>query len=168
MKRILWRDASRAVLIGTYRFVAASGIAALAVVTACYTYPSRPLTQLTPAAVVSAKINDVGRVALAEPVGSGIDRISGQVVQTEDTAVRLMVSEVHFLNGLTNKWSGQEVTLRPQYVTSVSQRTYSKQRTMAAVIIGALLAATALTASFTGLFSGNSGQDKPGEPPPES
>jgi hypothetical protein len=168
MTHMLWRDAGRALLIGTYRFVAACGIAALTVVTACYTYPSRPLTQVTPAAVVSATINDVGRVALAEPVGSGIDRISGQVVQQEDTAVRLMVSEVHFLNGLTNKWSGQEVTLRPQYVTSVSQRTYSRQRTMAALIIGALLAATALTASFTGLFSGNSGQDKPGEPPPES
>jgi hypothetical protein len=168
MTHMVWRDAGRSLLIGTYRVVAASGIAALVLTTACYTYPSRPLTQVTPASVVSAKINDVGRVALAEPVGSGIDRISGQVIQQEDTAIRLMVSEVHFLNGLTNKWSGQEVTLRPQYVTSVSQRTYSRQRTMAAVIIGALLAATALTASFTGLFSGNSGQDKPGEPPPES
>jgi hypothetical protein len=168
MTRMLWDDAGRALLLGACRFVAACGIASLAAMTACYTYPSRPLTEVSPSAVVSAKINDVGRVALAEPVGSGIDRISGQVVQQEDTAVRLMVSEVHFLNGLSNKWSGQEVTLRPQYVTTVSQRTYSRQRTMAAVIIGALLAVTALTASFTGLFSGNSGQDKPGEPPPES
>ncbi len=168
MTLMVWRNAGRSLLIGTCRFVAACGIAALGLVTACYTYPSRPLAQVTPSAVVSAKINDVGRVALAEPVGSGIDRISGQVVQNEDTAVRLMVSEVHFLNGLANKWSGQEVTLRPQYVTSVSQRTYSRQRTMAAVIIGALLAATAFAASFTGLFSGNSGQDKPVEPPPVS
>ena len=168
MTHMMWPDAGRALLLGACRFVAACGIASLVAMTACYTYPSRPLAQVTPAAVVSATINDVGRVALSEPVGSGIDRISGQVVQQEDTAVRLMVSEVHFLNGLSNKWSGQEVTLRPQYVTSVSQRTYSKQRTMAAVIIGALLAATAFAASFTGLFSGNSGQDKPVEPPPVS
>ena len=168
MMHMMWHDAGRALFLGAWRFVAACGIASLVAMRAGYSYPSRPLAQVTPAAVVSATINDVGRVALSEPVGSGIDRISGQVVQQEDTAVRLMVSEVHFLNGLSNKWSGQEVTLRPQYVTSVSQRTYSKQRTMAAVIIGALLAATAFAASFTGLFSGNSGQDKPGEPPPVS
>ncbi len=156
----------RALLLGLCRFVGAFGIASLAAMTACYTYPSRPLTQVTPAAVVSATINDEGRVALAQPVGSGVDRISGQVVQNGDTAIRLMVSEVHFLNGLSNKWSGQEVTLRPQYVTSVSQRTYSRQRTVTAVVVGILLAATVLTAGFTGFFNGNSGPDKTGEPPP--
>ncbi|MFL5636050.1 MAG: hypothetical protein ACJ79F_04985, partial [Gemmatimonadaceae bacterium] len=70
------------------------------------------------------------------------------------------------LNGLSNKWSGQEVTLRPQYVSSVAQRTYSRQRTLTAVIFGAVLAATVLAAGLSGFFSGNAGQDKPGEPPP--
>ncbi|MFL5488656.1 MAG: hypothetical protein ACJ8AJ_09255 [Gemmatimonadaceae bacterium] len=160
--------AGRALLLWTSRCLGASGIAALVFLTACYTYPSRSLAEVPPSAVVSAKLNDVGRVALSEPVGSGIDRISGQVVQQEDTAIRLMVSEVHFLNGLTNKWSGQEVTLRPQYVSVVSQRTYSRQRTMTAVIFGAVLAAAAFAVGLSGIFSGNSGQDKPGEPPPTS
>ncbi|HVS60254.1 MAG TPA: hypothetical protein VHE82_06145 [Gemmatimonadaceae bacterium] len=119
-------------------------------------------------AVVSAQISDVGRVALAEPVGSGVARIDGQVVQNGDTAIRLMVTEVRFLNGLSNKWQGQEVTLRPQDVNSVSQRTYSRQRTVTAVIIGALIAVAIFTAGFTGLFSGDSSRDKPGEPPPVS
>ena len=160
------REMGRAVLVGIYRILAGSGIAALGFVAACYTYPSRPLTDVPPSAEVSATISDVGRVALAEPIGSGVDRISGQVVETSDTATQLMVSEVHFLSGLSNKWQGQTVTLRPQYVTSVAQRTYSRQRTVMAVIVGALLVATALAASFTGLFSGSSSSDNPVEPPP--
>lgn len=163
------RAAGRTLLVGSYRSLAASGIAAFAVsMSGCYTYPARSLFEVSPMAVVSAQISDVGRVALAEPVGSGVARIDGQVVQNGDTAIRLMVTEVRFLNGLSNKWQGQEVTLRPQDVNSVSQRTYSRQRTVTAVIIGALIAVAIFTAGFTGLFSGDSSRDKPVEPPPVS
>lgn len=158
----------RVLLIGMYRAVAACGIAAAMFLTACYTYPSRPLAEVRPAAVVSARINDVGRVALSEPVGSGVDRIDGQVLENNDTAVSVMVSEVRFTNGQATKWQGQALTLRPQYVSSVSQRTYSRQRTLAAVLIGVALTAAALAASFTGIFNGGSGSDKPIEPPPVS
>lgn len=163
------RAAGRTLLVGSYRLLAASGIAAFAaLMTGCYTYPARPLSEVSPMAVVSAQISDVGRVALAERVGSGVARIDGEVVQNGDTAIRLMVTEVRFLNGLSNKWQGQELTLRPQDVRSVSQRTFSRQRTVAAVIIGALAAAAIFAVGFTGLFSGDPGGDKPGEPPPVS
>jgi hypothetical protein len=67
---------------------------------------------------------------------------------------------------LSNKWQGQDVTLRPQDVKSVSQRTYSKQRTVLAVVLGVVAAATILLAGFKGLFSGDASRDKPVEPPP--
>lgn len=163
------RAAGRALLVGSYRLLAASGIAAFAASMAgCYTYPARPLSAVSPLAVVSAQISDVGRVALAEPVGSGVASIDGQVVQNGDTAIRLMVSQVRFLNGLSNKWQGQELTLRPLDVKSVSQRTYSRQRTVTAIILGAVAAAALFTVGFTGLFSGEGNRDKPPEPPPES
>jgi hypothetical protein len=158
-----------ALLIGSYRLLAASGIAAFAVsMSGCYTYPARSLSEISPPAVVSAQISDVGRVALSEPVGSGVERIEGQVVQNGDTAIRLMVTEVRFLNGLSNKWQGQQLTLHPLDVRSVSQRTFSKQRTVTALILGALAAAALFTVGFIGLFSGDSGRDKSGEPPPVS
>jgi len=161
------RAASRALLVGSYRLLAASGIAAFAAsMTGCYTYPARRIVEVSPPAVVSAQISDIGRVALAEPVGSGVARIDGQVVQNGDSAIRLMVTEVRFLNGLSNKWQGQELTLRPLDVTSVSQRTFSRQRTVMAAIIGALAAAAIVTVGFTGLFSGEPSDGKVPEPPP--
>lgn len=119
--------------------------------------------------MVTADITDVGRVALGERVGAEVMRIEGKVVQRSDTAFRLMVSEVVYLNGLSNHWQGQEVSLRTQDVKSVSQRTFSTSRTaimVGAVVAGALFAIFGL--SFLGLTSGDSSRDKPGEPPPES
>ena len=115
---------------------------------------------------MTAEITDVGRVALAQPIGSGVSRVDGQVVEANDTAIRLTVSEVTFLNGLSNKWQGQDITLRQQDVKSVAQRTYSKPRTVMAFLVGAVLAATIFVAGFNGLFGGDAGNDKTGEPPP--
>lgn len=163
------RAAGRALVIGSYRLLAASGIAAFGgSITGCYTYPVRQIVEVAPPAVVSARISDVGRVALAEPVGSGVARIDGQVVQNGDSAIRLMVTEVRFLNGISSKWQGQELTLRPLDVTSVSQRTFSRPRTVTAFIIGALATAALVTVGFTGLFSGEGGRDDPPDPPPET
>ena len=151
------------------RLLAACGIAAfMGMITGCYTYPVRPLAQIAPVGEVSAEINDVGRVALAEPVGSGVARIDGEVTQKADTSIRLMVTEVRFLNGTSTKWQGQELTLRTQDMQSLSQRTFSKQRTIAAGVLGVLSAAALFTVGFTGLFNGDPNRDKTVEPPPGS
>jgi hypothetical protein len=161
------RAAGWVVLVGSYRIVAASGIAAFAAsITGCYTYPARNIVEVAPPAVVAAHISDAGRVALSEPLGSGVSRIDGQVVGKADSGIRLMVTEVRFMNGLANKWQGQELTLRPLDVTSVSQRTFSRQRTVAAMVIGAVAAAALVTVGITGIFSGATGDGKlPGDPP---
>lgn len=132
--------------------------------TGCYTYLPRPISEAAPKAQVSAEITDVGRVALGARVGSEVARIDGEIVQRTDSALQLTVSEVRYLNGASNQWQGQEITLRPQDVKSLTQRTYSKQRSMLAVIaIGGLAALAILTAAFTGVFGGDSGSDKPGD-----
>ena len=168
---ISFRAACRAgvgsLVIGTYRLVAAFGIATFMMsMTGCYSYPPRPLSDVSRSAAVSAEITDVGRVALAEPIGSGVARVDGRVLEVSDSTVRLAVTEVTFLSGLSNKWQGQDVTLRLQDVKSISQRTYSKQRTAVAIILGAVLAGAILVAGFTGLFSGDGGRDKTVDPPP--
>jgi hypothetical protein len=81
-----------------------------------------------------------------------------------------MVTEVSFLNGTSNKWQGQEVTIRPIDVKALSQRTYSRQRTMvAALVLGGLIALTVATKGFTNLFSGDPSKDPNGGggPPPD-
>ncbi len=126
------------------------------------------MAEINPPAVVSARISDAGRVALSEPVGSGVDRIDGEMVQRADSAIRLMVTQVRFLNGIASKWQGQELTLRPLDVSSVSQRTFSRPRTVVALIIGVLGAAALTVVGFNGLFSGDGNRDDPPDPPPES
>jgi hypothetical protein len=154
-------------MVGTYRLIAALGITAFMVsMTGCYTYPVRPLADVSPSAIVSAEVTDVGRVDLAGAIGSGVARVEGKVVEVSDSVIRLSVTEVTFLSGLSNKWQGQDVTLRPQDVKLVSQRTYSKQRTALAVVLGVAAAVTVLLAGFKGLFSGDANRDKPVEPPP--
>lgn len=131
--------------------------------TGCYTYLPRPVSEAAPKAQVSAEITDVGRVALGERVGPEVASMDGEVVQRTDSAILLNVSEVRYLNGTSNQWQGQEVTLRPQDVKSLSQRTYSKQRSMLAVVaIGGLAVLAIATAAITGAFSGGQGTDKPG------
>ena len=160
------RAGGRAVMVASYRMVAAIGIVSSAVLmTGCYTYPVRPLTEVAPPAVVSAEISDIGRIALAEPLGTGVARVDGKVVQN-DSALRLMITQVQFMNGIASKWQGQELRLRPQDVRTISQRTFSRQRTAVFSVLGVLAAAAALTAGFTGFFSGDPSNDKGGEPPP--
>ncbi len=80
-----------------------------------------------------------------------------------------MVTEVSFLNGTSNKWQGQEVTIRPLDVKTLSQRIYSRQRTVLAMIaIGGLIGLTVATKGFTNIFSGDPSTDgKGGGPPPD-
>jgi hypothetical protein len=160
----------RTAVVSVYRFVAALGIASvIASSTGCYTYPARAASEVNPPALVSVDVSDTGRAELTEQMGSEVKRIEGQVVQRSDSALRLMVTEVSFLNGTSNKWQGQEVTIRPLDVKMISQRTYSRQRTMvAALVLGGLIGLTVVTKGFSNLFSGDPSTDgKGGGPPPD-
>lgn len=160
------RAVGRTVVIAAYRFVAAVGIASVLVSTGCYTYPARAASEVNPPALVSVDVTDAGRVGLSDQIGTEVKRIEGQVVLRSDSAIRLMVTEVSFLNGTSNKWQGQEVTIRPLDVKALSQRTYSRQRTVLAIALGGLIAVAVATKGFTSLFSGDSSRDPPGGGPP--
>jgi hypothetical protein len=164
------RAVGRTTAVVAYRFLAAVGIASVMVTSAgCYTYPARATSDVNPPALVSVDVSDVGRVGLSDQMGTEVKRIEGQVVQRSDSALRLMVTEVSFLNGTANKWQGQEVTIRPIDVKALSQRTYSRQRTVLATLaLGGLIALTIVTKGFTSLFSGDPSTDgKGGGPPPD-
>ncbi len=164
------RAMGRTAVVTAYRFLAAVGIASVLVSsTGCYTYPARTASEVNPPALVSVDVTDAGRVGLSDQMGTEVKRIEGQVVQRSDSALRLMVTEVSFLNGTSNKWQGQEVTIRPLDVKALSQRTYSRPRTVLATIaLGGLIALAIATKGFTSLFSGDPSTDgKGGGPPPD-
>ncbi len=139
----------------------------LASSTGCYTYPARAASEVNPPALVTVDVSDAGRVGLSDQMGTEVKRIEGQVVQRSDSALRLMVTEVRFLNGTSNKWQGQVVTIRPIDVKALSQRTYSRQRTViAALVLSGLIALTVATKGFTTLFGGDPSKDPNGGGPP--
>lgn len=144
-------------------------IATLFSVTGCYTYLPRTMSELPPNSTVAAEISDVGRVSLAPRVGQEVASLEGVVAQRTDTAVALTVSNIRFLNGLSDHWQGQDVSLRAADVRRFTQRTFSRSRTT--MMIGALaagLVATIVGLNILGITSGDSNRDKPGDPPPET
>jgi hypothetical protein len=73
------------------------------------------------------------------------------------------------LNGVSDQWQGQEVSLRPQDVKTVTKRTFSRGKT--ALLVGAMvvgLAVTILSLNFLGITSGDPSPDKGGGGNPES
>jgi hypothetical protein len=119
--------------------------------------------------VIRADINDAGRVALAPRVGQEVQRLDGKIVEKSDTAVELLVSQVTYLNGNVEAWQGQQVTLRPQDVKLVTQRSFSRGRTalFLAALAGGVVAAIA-GLKILGITNGDPNRDKGGEPPPDS
>lgn len=151
------------------RCIVAVGIVAMSVsVSGCYSYVPISVSDARPNRSVAADISDIGRVALASQAGAEVARVEGQLTARTDSALRITVSEVWYLNGTANKWQGQDVLLRPQDVKLMSERTLSRARTVSAALLGGLALAAILSKDFRGLFSGDPNRDKPPEPPPIS
>ena len=154
---------------GAARSLGGFGVAsAVFLISGCYSFIQKPVTDVAPDEVIEASINDAGRVALAARAGPEITRLQGRVVSRSDTTINLMVSQVMYISGTSNRWQGQELTLRNQDVTQVSERTFSRSRTLIlAVIIGAVAAIALTQTDLASVFRGSGKENRP-DPPPES
>jgi hypothetical protein len=136
-----------------------AGISPLA---GCYT--TRPVASApAPGATVLLDLNDRARVDLGERIGPSAARIDGVVQSQNDTMYVLRVSSVTYLNGQSNKWSGEPLTVPASLVSRARLREFSRSRTTAVGLgIAAVLAAVFLKADFFG----SSGPEKdPGTVP---
>jgi hypothetical protein len=136
-----------------------AGISPLA---GCYT--TRPVASApAPGATVLLDLNDRARLDLGERIGPSAARIDGVVQSRNDTMYVLRVSSVTYLNGQSNKWSGEPLTVPASLVSRARLREFSRSRTTAVGLgIAAVLAAVFLKADFFG----SSGPEKdPGTVP---
>jgi hypothetical protein len=124
-----------------------AGISPLA---GCYT--TRPVASApAPGATVLLDLNDRARVDLGERIGPSAARIDGVVQSQNDTMYVLRVSSVTYLNGQSNKWSGEPLTVPASLVSRARLREFSRSRTTAVGLgIAAVLAAVFLKADFFG------------------
>ncbi len=134
-------------------------------VSGCYHYVPVSSTSLPVGANVSVGISDQGRIALTEPVGPGVRRLSGMVVASTDTTVVLAVNGVDYIDlDTTVRWDGERVTLSRSFINDIRERQLSKRRTwlMAGlVVVGAVLVSTLAITGF-----GSDGGDREPDPGP--
>lgn len=129
----------------------------------CYSY--RPLAAVPePGAVVALDLNDQGRAALADSIGSAVFRIEGALLSTSDSAYQLNVRSVRYFNGGVNEWSGEPLRVPMVFVSQSRERRFDRQRTF----LAGAAAAVGLIAAIIGvdlLGGGSPGNERPDPPP---
>jgi hypothetical protein len=160
-------EASR---VGPGRSVRASIAIALLIphLTGCFQYvPANP-SVIPNGGQVTVSITDRGRVALTEPVGPGVRRLEGNLVQSTDTSLVLSVTTVEYLDlGVPVKWRGERVEVSRDYVAEVQERRLSRSRTW--IMTGLVVVGVALTTliTITGAGSETGGNRPPGDGDPD-
>jgi len=101
--------------------------------------------------IMGFDITDVGRVALAGPMGPEIAQVEGRLVEKDSNEYVVAVSGLHLLRGGEQVWHGEMVHLKSEYVSSLYERRFSAARSVAlgAASIGAI--AIIATRSLGGL-----------------
>ena len=132
------------------------GLTVFAVLVAgCYTLV--PATGLAPEVgkLMAFDLNDVGRVALGGSMGPEISQVQGRLLARDSDFV-VGVSAIKLLKGGEQTWGGEQVRIKPAYVSSMYERKYSGGRTLAAGAIGAGIVAAVAVRSILG---GGAGPD---------
>lgn len=131
----------------------------------CYVYTpvvGRP----EPPAYLALDLSDQGRVGLGGLIGPAATRVEGVLRSETDSGFALNVSSVEYLNGQSNRWSGEPLMLQKNFVANVRERKFSRSRTALATggAVGGILV-FALTRGLLGTGSGGPDRDpkEPGE-----
>jgi hypothetical protein len=128
----------------------------------CYTLA--PLeTAPVPGNTLVMDLNDRGREALGPSIGSAATQVEGVLKSKTDSAYVLAVTQVGYLNGQSNRWTNEPLTIRSDLVRELRQRSFSRSRTtlMAGIGIGAV---AALIATLSLIGSGNESTNGPPDP----
>lgn len=134
---------------GMARMMVGGGIGLLpGLLGACYLYQPVP-AGLQPQTRVSMVLSDYGRLEASRQIGPQALRVEGSIVSSDDTAYLLAVSGVKPITGSWVRWSGEQVSVRRDYVALLYERRFSKGRT--ALFGGAVTALLALAVT-THLF----------------
>jgi len=140
----------------------ALALGSVAPLSGCYTTQS-VASAPEPGTTVLLDLTDRGRVQLGDRIGPSASRIEGVVQMQSDTAYMVRISSVEYLNGQSNKWSGEPFVVPASLVSRAQQRQFSRSRTIS---VGAGIAAAIITVFMKTDFFGLGNNGKEGIPPP--
>lgn len=127
-------------------------------------YVTRPVTTApTPGTTVLLDLSDRGRLAFGDRIGPSAATIEGVLQSPGDTVYQVRISSVTYLNGQSNRWSGESLAVPLGLVTRARYREFSRSRTTA-VGVGIAAAIIALFAN-TNFLSDGGGEKVPPPPP---
>lgn len=128
------------------------------IASACYT--NVPVTGVTsPGSVIVLDVNDRGRVGLGENIGPLASSVEGALQSQNDSVYTLRVTSVGYLNGQTNRWTGEPLSIRKDFVAGVKEHKFAPARTWL-VAAGATAAVLGFALTRGLLGSGNPDTDK--------
>ncbi len=119
--------------------------------TGCYsTVPAA--TTPVPGQVLVMDLNDKGRVALGPSIGSSATRVEGLLDSRTDSAYVMKVRSVVYMNGSSQRWTEEPLTIQTDLVRELKERKFSPSRTalFSAGSVGTILAFIA-TRSLLGI-----------------
>jgi hypothetical protein len=85
-----------------------------------------------PGTQMALEVNDAGRLALGGTMGPEIVHIEGRLISKQVDTYELAVSSVRLIQGGTQVWSGERVSIKTEYIARSSIRHLSKGRSVAA------------------------------------
>lgn len=137
-----------------------SAVGAGILLVGCYTLQPTGGAVPKPGTIMGFDINDVGRVALAGPMGPEIEQVEGRLVEKDSNEYVVAVTGLHLLRGGEQVWHGEMVHIKTEYVSSLYERRFSAARSVAMGAAGIGAIAIIASRSLGGLGS----TDRPGPP----
>jgi hypothetical protein len=110
---------------------------------------------------VAFDVNDAGRVALGGSMGPEVAQVEGHLVSRDDSEYIVAVTNIRTIRGTDQVWSGEQVHVKNEHVSTTYRRKFSRGRSIAFGIVG-IGGFTAIMVSQNLLGFGSSG---PTEPP---
>ena len=133
--------------------------------TGCYTL--QPVGSVTPdvGTKLALDVNDAGRVALGGLIGPEIGQIEGRLLSQENGDMMLAVSQVRFLRGGVQTWTGERLSIKRDFVGSTYERRFHKGRTilLTSVLVAGVVAIAA-SQDLLGFGNENSSNPRPIDP----
>ncbi len=158
-------DPIRSRLAGNGKLVRGAVLAfLLGVSQGCYVYPAIS-TVPVPGTRLRFELNDRGRVGLGGSLGPSAERLEAVLQADMDSAYSVKMVSVSYLNGQSNRWTGEPLVVSKDYLRNVTVREFSKSRTI--LTAAAVLGGAVLLIATRGLFgSGTVDTDPPNPNPP--
>jgi hypothetical protein len=120
----------------------------LTVLAGCYTLQPARTAVPQQGTRVAFDVNDAGRLALGGSMGPEIDQVEGNLLETDGDAYLLSVTAVRLLRGGEQRWAGEAVRIKREYINNTYVRQFSPGRTIVVSAAGVAAIAAIVTASL--------------------